>query len=269
MSSQDGPCKRYTTVSVRGRSFESIGNDQPQSAAQRATWRIERETPGLCLCRSMGLKQTTQTDSCIMMSVVPCKFTITTLPLLCCLPSGKSNVQCDCIPRSQHTRSTSSLAPVHVFVAFVEMTCTRQVPTSGVLHSSPRHALTHRGTMNHANTSLRCCPDCATQVKHPLARDTAARLAGCHAEVVLTHLNHTNPLLTSGSPQRQQVLAAGVQVMSAQGATNCCRHMQFILQKVSPPSTRFVSEAGDGRAVHSLCISSSIQRNESANPHCC
>lgn len=39
-----------------------------------------------------------------------------------------------------------------------------------------------------------------------------AELLGCKAEVVLIHLNHTNPLLTADSPERAKALAAGFKV---------------------------------------------------------
>lgn len=39
-----------------------------------------------------------------------------------------------------------------------------------------------------------------------------AELAGCRAEVVLVHLNHTNPLITADSPERAQAVAAGFKV---------------------------------------------------------
>jgi len=48
-----------------------------------------------------------------------------------------------------------------------------------------------------------------TSIPHPLATDTAARLAGVGAEVVLIHLNHSNPLHEEGPAQRA-MLAAGL-----------------------------------------------------------
>ncbi|CAM9411813.1 unnamed protein product [Scytosiphon promiscuus] len=51
-----------------------------------------------------------------------------------------------------------------------------------------------------------------SEVSHPIAQDTMAELAGCKAEVVLIHLNHTNPLVTAESPERAQALAAGFKV---------------------------------------------------------
>ncbi|CAM9338723.1 unnamed protein product [Discosporangium mesarthrocarpum] len=50
------------------------------------------------------------------------------------------------------------------------------------------------------------------EVCHPLARDTVKRLEGSHAEVVLIHLNHTNPLLTRDSEERAHVQRAGFKV---------------------------------------------------------
>ena len=51
------------------------------------------------------------------------------------------------------------------------------------------------------------------QVSHPLVQDTMKELAGCKAEVVLVHLNHTNPLFVVGSPERAQAEAAGFKVI--------------------------------------------------------
>jgi pyrroloquinoline quinone biosynthesis protein B len=45
-----------------------------------------------------------------------------------------------------------------------------------------------------------------SQIPHPLATDTAERLAGVDCEVHLIHLNHTNPLLTPG-PERRWLAA--------------------------------------------------------------
>jgi pyrroloquinoline quinone biosynthesis protein B len=49
------------------------------------------------------------------------------------------------------------------------------------------------------------------QVPHPLAGDTAARLAGTSADVRLIHLNHTNPLLAPG-PEREWLAGRGLGV---------------------------------------------------------
>ncbi|CAM9175526.1 unnamed protein product, partial [Pylaiella littoralis] len=51
-----------------------------------------------------------------------------------------------------------------------------------------------------------------SEVSHPIAQVTMAELLGCKAEVVLIHLNHTNPLLTADSPERAKALAAGFKV---------------------------------------------------------
>ncbi|CAN0000015.1 unnamed protein product [Ectocarpus sp. 12 AP-2014] len=56
--------------------------------------------------------------------------------------------------------------------------------------------------------------DMSEVVSHPIATETMAQLAGCKAEVVLIHLNHTNPLLTADSPERAQAVAAGYKVGS-------------------------------------------------------
>ena len=45
-----------------------------------------------------------------------------------------------------------------------------------------------------------------SQIPHPLATDTAERLAGVDCEVHLIHLNHTNPLLAPG-PERDWLAA--------------------------------------------------------------
>lgn len=37
-------------------------------------------------------------------------------------------------------------------------------------------------------------------------------LAGCSAEVVLIHFNHTNPLISADSAQRAEAIAAGFKV---------------------------------------------------------
>ena len=49
-------------------------------------------------------------------------------------------------------------------------------------------------------------------VAHPLIPDTLKRFAQLDCELVLTHLNHTNPVLDSDSQARFLVSAAGVQV---------------------------------------------------------
>ena len=49
------------------------------------------------------------------------------------------------------------------------------------------------------------------QIPHPLATDTAERLAGADNEVHLIHLNHSNPLLRPG-PERDWLAARGVGV---------------------------------------------------------
>ncbi len=51
-----------------------------------------------------------------------------------------------------------------------------------------------------------------TPVAHPLVNDTLARFADLPARLLLTHLNHTNPLLDEASTQYQHVLDAGVNV---------------------------------------------------------
>ena len=53
-------------------------------------------------------------------------------------------------------------------------------------------------------------------VAHPLVTDTLARWtsqwAGRKRQLILTHLNHTNPVLDEDSPERRAVLAAGAAV---------------------------------------------------------
>ncbi|MBS1252849.1 MAG: Coenzyme PQQ synthesis protein B [Anaerolineales bacterium] len=48
-------------------------------------------------------------------------------------------------------------------------------------------------------------------VPHPLATDTAERLAGVDCDVYLTHLNHTNPLLAPG-PERDWLASHSIRV---------------------------------------------------------
>jgi pyrroloquinoline quinone biosynthesis protein B len=50
-----------------------------------------------------------------------------------------------------------------------------------------------------------------TQIPHPLATDTAQRLAGADSEVHLVHLNHSNPLLRTGA-ERDWLAARGIGV---------------------------------------------------------
>ena len=50
-----------------------------------------------------------------------------------------------------------------------------------------------------------------SQIPHPLAADTAERLAGVDCEVHLIHLNHTNPLLAPG-PERCWLAERGLNV---------------------------------------------------------
>lgn len=58
-----------------------------------------------------------------------------------------------------------------------------------------------------------------SQVPHPLVTDTLQRLQGVAAgtEVVLVHMNHTNPVWREDSEQRAAVLKAGLHV-GQQGA---------------------------------------------------
>lgn len=49
-------------------------------------------------------------------------------------------------------------------------------------------------------------------VAHPLVTETLDRFADLPTELVLTHLNHTNPVLDAGSEARETVTAVGVQV---------------------------------------------------------
>jgi pyrroloquinoline quinone biosynthesis protein B len=49
------------------------------------------------------------------------------------------------------------------------------------------------------------------QIPHPLATDTAERLAGVECDVRLSHLNHTNPLHRPG-PERESLAARGIGV---------------------------------------------------------
>lgn len=49
-------------------------------------------------------------------------------------------------------------------------------------------------------------------VAHPLVPDTLSRFAGIAGRLVLTHLNHTNPLLSPGSAALAAVRASGAQI---------------------------------------------------------
>jgi pyrroloquinoline quinone biosynthesis protein B len=49
------------------------------------------------------------------------------------------------------------------------------------------------------------------EIPHPLVPDTVAQVAGAACQVVLIHLNHTNPLLSAG-PERDWVAAHDVRV---------------------------------------------------------
>jgi pyrroloquinoline quinone biosynthesis protein B len=51
------------------------------------------------------------------------------------------------------------------------------------------------------------------QISHPLATDTAERLAGVHGDVRLIHLNHSNPLHRPG-PEQDWLAARGISVGS-------------------------------------------------------
>lgn len=53
-----------------------------------------------------------------------------------------------------------------------------------------------------------------SKVPHPLVADTIERLKDCTAgtEVVLVHMNHTNPVWRESSEQRAAVLQAGFHV---------------------------------------------------------
>jgi len=49
---------------------------------------------------------------------------------------------------------------------------------------------------------------------HPLVPDTLDRFSGLSTRLVLTHLNHTNPLCDPGSPESALALAAGFEIAS-------------------------------------------------------
>jgi pyrroloquinoline quinone biosynthesis protein B len=52
-------------------------------------------------------------------------------------------------------------------------------------------------------------------VAHPLVPATLRFMRGLQTQLVLTHLNHTNPLLDGASPEQQSVLAAGARIAAA------------------------------------------------------
>lgn len=49
-------------------------------------------------------------------------------------------------------------------------------------------------------------------VAHPIVPDTLAFWRGLRARLILTHLNHTNPVLDTGSPARESASARGAEV---------------------------------------------------------
>ncbi len=49
-------------------------------------------------------------------------------------------------------------------------------------------------------------------VAHPLVPDTIERFAHLPTQLVLTHINHTNPILDEDSAEMTAVLASGVQI---------------------------------------------------------
>lgn len=55
-------------------------------------------------------------------------------------------------------------------------------------------------------------PEDNTPVIHPFVPHTVARFAHLPSQLVLIHINHTNPILDTTSRERQTVLAAGVQI---------------------------------------------------------
>lgn len=54
--------------------------------------------------------------------------------------------------------------------------------------------------------------DGRTAIPHPPVADTLARFAHLPTQLVLTHLNHSNPLLDAGSVAQTAVLTTGVQI---------------------------------------------------------
>jgi pyrroloquinoline quinone biosynthesis protein B len=55
-------------------------------------------------------------------------------------------------------------------------------------------------------------------VAHPLVPDTVRRFAKLPGELVLTHINHTNPILDESSRERKHVLSSGA-VVGRRGLT--------------------------------------------------
>ncbi len=55
-------------------------------------------------------------------------------------------------------------------------------------------------------------------VAHPLVTDTIGRFKQIPGQLILTHFNHTNPILDMGSHERESVLASGV-LPASQGMT--------------------------------------------------
>lgn len=58
-------------------------------------------------------------------------------------------------------------------------------------------------------------PDDDTAVVHPLVPHTIKLFARLPGQLILIHINHTNPILDPDSRERQAVLAAGVQIACA------------------------------------------------------
>jgi pyrroloquinoline quinone biosynthesis protein B len=54
--------------------------------------------------------------------------------------------------------------------------------------------------------------DGRTPAAHPLIPDTLTRFAALPTRLIFTHINHTNPILDHGSPERTAVHAAGAQI---------------------------------------------------------
>lgn len=50
-------------------------------------------------------------------------------------------------------------------------------------------------------------------VAHPLIPQMIDLFSNLDTRIVLTHINHTNPVLDIGSPERESVLMAGVEIV--------------------------------------------------------
>lgn len=58
-------------------------------------------------------------------------------------------------------------------------------------------------------------PEDTTPIIHPLVPDTIKQFAGLSTQIILIHINHTNPILDADSEEYQTVIANGSQIAAA------------------------------------------------------